>query len=81
MSESEVFYNIFTSNMNEAKTNVIQIQDIKSNIMSGFIDFLHLHYLKNFDSIAQELFEMGDKYSVKTLIVSFSIIIFYLWTF
>jgi hypothetical protein len=56
-----------TDNCVETKTGVINIKDIKADVMEGFIQYMYIGKIDGFDPIAIDLFKAADKYNVSGL--------------
>jgi hypothetical protein len=56
-----------TDNCVETKTGVINIKDIKADVMEGFIQYMYIGKVDGFDAIAIDLFKAADKYNVSGL--------------
>lgn len=68
-ARSEVFKTMLQTDMKEAQTGVIEMQDMDVNYFQDFIEFLYTGVIREltFDK-AKALYEAGDKYAVKNLV-------------
>ncbi|KAI6175569.1 Speckle-type POZ protein A [Aphelenchoides bicaudatus] len=67
MINSEPFEKMFTGNMVESRTGVVEVNDCRPEVFKAFIAYLHLHDFQGLDSMAEELLFLADKYMVKSL--------------
>jgi hypothetical protein len=60
-----------TNNCTETQTGIIEITDIKANVMEALIKYMYLDKVGDLSSISIDLFKAADKYRVKELKVGF----------
>jgi hypothetical protein len=60
-----------TANCIETQTGIVDIKDIKADVMEGFIQYMYLGKVENLEPIAVDLFKAADKYNVSGLKVDF----------
>ncbi|KAI6177715.1 Speckle-type POZ protein-like isoform X2 [Aphelenchoides bicaudatus] len=65
---SETFAQMFNSGLEESRTNIVNIEDIKPDALKAFIKYVYKGYLE-MDSIkhVEELFVFSDKYLIEAL--------------
>lgn len=68
-ARSAVFKTMFENEMLEKETNVVNIEDIESEILGMFVSYLYSDKLdsKDFNAVVK-LYEVADKYDVKLLL-------------
>lgn len=64
---SDVFDAMFTSDVKEKNDNLVEITDIKSEILEEFFHFIYTGKVNRIEDIVCELLIAADKYSVESL--------------
>jgi speckle-type POZ protein len=66
-ARSSVFLKMLTSNMKEAATNTVEIEDIDSKTMQEFLRFIYCEEFKDFKAVSNDLLYAAEKYEVNQL--------------
>ncbi len=66
-SQSPVFNRMFESDMREKSSNVIEIEDIDSNVVSDMLTFLYAGTAPNVNTLAKGLLNAATKYELPHL--------------
>ena len=64
---SDVFENMFESDMKEARQRMVVIEDIKANTMEKLLEFIYTKRLPE-NAFLPELIFAADKYNVRDLV-------------
>jgi len=67
MASSQVFKNIFKSNTKEARTNIVKVEGVSSEVFGKFTKYLHVGKLEEQDQSIEELFILADRYLTENL--------------
>lgn len=66
-SRSPVFAAMFKNKMNEELTSVVEIDDIKSNILQQMLNFIYTDQVEDLEESAFELIYVAEKYQLENL--------------
>jgi hypothetical protein len=62
---------MFTLNTIEAQTGVVEMPDTTYEAVKAFVEFIYLGSAEHFESLADQLYILADKYDVPPLKVVF----------
>lgn len=66
-TQSQVFKSMLTLNTIEAQTGVVEMIDESYEAVEAFVEFAYLESVANFESLAEQLYVIADKYDVPSL--------------
>jgi speckle-type POZ protein len=67
IARSPVFLKILTSNMKEAATNIVKVDDFDSKMMRKLLRFIYYGEVQDLAKIAKDLIYAAEKYEVNQL--------------
>ena len=66
-ARSPVFHAMFTTDLMEKKTNIIEIRDIESSTFLELLRFIYTDQVDNLEDVASDLLAAADKYMLELL--------------
>jgi hypothetical protein len=69
-AHSEVFKSMLESDMKEANSGVIELNEFDVQTVKAFVEYLHFKPIENLRDVALELFKLADMYNIPRLKVN-----------
>jgi hypothetical protein len=66
-SSSQVFWKMFTTDMQEASNNIVEIKDFDSKVLTELLRFVYSSTVYDLDDIAFDLILAAEKYQIAQL--------------